>query len=137
MITAFTISGLLIIGLIGIYFYRNRKASEPVESLNTDSNADQSQPSNKAASNIKSDRETLPAMTTITIKQQALHGKTSVRSKKDKSLLKMIQEKSEKPKSCGLLIGGLNGGDKILIQNDFGDDQSDYSNVPLANLYKK
>ncbi len=153
MIVAFTLSSLVVIGLLGLYFYRNRSkgnvsgqdSSVPREAPKEDNQntalgsgieikskniVDKGPPlKSKALDGLKKD-------------QVEIRGRSKVKHSRRKNLLTVMVEKSAKPKNSGLLVAtplsmSNKGTEKIFLANSIDDNQSDQSNVPLAKLYKK
>ena len=153
MIVAFTLSSLVVIGLLGLYLYRNRSkgnvsghdSSVPREAPKEDN---QNTALGSGIEEIKGKKIVdkgpplkSKALDGLRKDQVEIRGRSKVKHSRRKNLLTVMVEKSAKPKNSGLLVASplsmSKGTEKIFLANSIDDNQSDQSNVPLAKLYKK
>ena len=125
MIAAFTLSSLVVIGLAALYFYRNRHKSESLG--HCPSREPPAAPDNVRSLSAKEATKTATLLDSIT-KPDEIKARRPINTK---SLLAVMDEKLEKPKSSS------HSEQKIFFKNEIDDNRSDKSNVPLAILYKK
>ena len=142
MITAFTLSGLVVIGLLALYLYRNRHKDKALGQPRISSNANddgrlESASAQKTDLKIDLDDARLKSSSDTVTKKQIFTKPKVKRPMNSKNLLTMMSEKSGKPSTSGPLIHApaVTEREKIL-RNEIDDNRSDQSNVPLALLYK-
>lgn len=142
MITAFTLSSLVVIGLIGLYFYRNRHKRNPsgqisrpiLEQMPNNTDTATLSNTNLESEKDQSSRSILLAKSHTEVKENA----KAKRPMNAKNLLTVMEEKSGKSQNYGqLVLSSSCEREKIFLTKDIDDNKSDQSNVPLALLYKK